>query len=54
MAKRKVAEIFGTMDYGPAPEAADNVKAWVESHGGTMGLFNNGKFEKPSGRKTLE
>ena len=52
--KRKVAEIFEKMDYGPAPESGDNVKAWVDSHGGSIGLFINNKFEKPEGRKSVQ
>ena len=37
MSKRKVSEIFSSMAYGPAPEAADSAKAWIESHGGAFG-----------------
>lgn len=52
MSKRKVSEIFSSMAYGPAPEAADSAKAWIESHGGAFGHFINGAFVKPKGRKT--
>ena len=54
MSKRKVSDIFETMDYGPAPESADAANAWLDTHGRTVGLFINNKFEKPNGRKTLE
>ena len=46
MSKRKVSEIFSSMAYGPAPEAADSAKAWIESHGGAFGHFINGAFVK--------
>ena len=52
--KRKVAEIFDTMAYGPAPEDSSLVDAWLDSHDRTMGLFINNQFEKPEGRKTLD
>ena len=54
MSKRKVAEIFETMAYGPAPEDSSSVEAWLESHGRTTGLFINNQFENPDGRKTYE
>ena len=54
MSKRKVAEIFETMAYGPAPEDSSNVQAWLDSHGRCTGLFINNKFESPEGRKTYE
>ena len=28
----KILEIFKTMEYGPAPEAPDAVKAWLDEH----------------------
>ena len=54
MLKRKVAEIFDTMAYGPAPEDSSLADAWLDSHDRTMGLFINNKFEKPEGRKMLD
>ncbi len=42
-----VAEIFETMDYGPAPEADAPVREWLERHQlGTFGHFINGEFTK--------
>ena len=52
MSKRSVAELFESMDYGPAPEASDNVQAWLDSHDRSLGLFINNEFVKPSGRQT--
>ncbi|XP_064627750.1 aldehyde dehydrogenase family 16 member A1-like [Lineus longissimus] len=54
ISKNSVAEIFDNMSYGPAPEAADAAKNWLESHGRKIGHFINGKFVNPEGRKTYE
>ncbi len=40
----KVAEIFETMEYGPAPESDDHAKAWIENRKGLYTPFINGKF----------
>ena len=50
----KVAAIFESLDYGPAPESAEIAKKWIESHGGTLGHFINGKWVKPNGRKLYD
>ncbi len=39
-----VREIFETLDYGPAPEAADVAEAWLERHGRRFGHFIGGRF----------
>lgn len=54
MSKRKVAEIFETMAYGPAPEDSSSAEAWLDSHDRLTGLFINNQFEKPEGRKLYE
>jgi aldehyde dehydrogenase (NAD+) len=41
-----VAEIFKTMDYGPAPESDAEARAWLAQHGGKFGHFVNGAFTK--------
>jgi aldehyde dehydrogenase (NAD+) len=41
-----VAEIFKTMDYGPAPESDAEARAWLARHGGRFGHFVNGAFTK--------
>jgi aldehyde dehydrogenase (NAD+) len=43
-----VKEIFATMEYGPAPENADFVNAWLEKHGRHFGHFINGRFVEGS------
>ncbi|MBV1867331.1 MAG: aldehyde dehydrogenase family protein [Marinosulfonomonas sp.] len=42
-----VSEIFETMDYGPAPEAAGEALAWLVDGGDKFGLFIDGDFTKP-------
>ncbi len=39
-----VAEIFETMEYGPAPEAAGPALAWLDRHDRTLGHFVDGVF----------
>jgi aldehyde dehydrogenase (NAD+) len=41
-----VAEIFETMEYGPAPESDAEARAWLARHGGRFGHFVNGAFTK--------
>ncbi|XP_044844837.1 aldehyde dehydrogenase family 16 member A1 [Mauremys mutica] len=44
--------IFGSMEYGPAPEGAGPAQAWLETHGRSFGHFVDGKWLKPEGRET--
>ena len=48
----KVAEIFETMEYGPAPEDDKPARAWIESRGGKFVSFINGKFVTPGDKPT--
>ena len=41
-----VAEIFKTMDYGPAPESDVEARAWLARHGAKFGHFVNGAWTK--------
>src|SRR3569833_3495637 len=43
----KIAEIFQSLDSGPAPESAEPALAWRASHGNKFGHFINGKWTKP-------
>ena len=43
----KIAEIFSSLDYGPAPESPEPALAWLASKGGKFGHFINGKWTKP-------
>ncbi|KAI8506700.1 hypothetical protein Bbelb_151410, partial [Branchiostoma belcheri] len=49
-----VPEIFESMDYGPAPESPDVVRAWLDKYDRSFGHFINGKWVKPEGRKTYQ
>ena len=42
-----VAEIFKTMEYGPAPESDAEARAWLKRHGAKFGHFVNGAWTKP-------
>lgn len=43
-----VTKIFKTMDYGPAPESADSVNAWLHDHKNKFGLFINNRWSTPA------
>ena len=43
-----VAEIFDSMDYGPAPENAAEALAWLVDQGSRFGHFIDGSFTAPS------
>ena len=44
-----ISEIFTSMEYGPAPEAAAPAREWIAEHDGKFGHFINGKWARPSG-----
>ncbi|MGV3651676.1 MAG: aldehyde dehydrogenase family protein, partial [Devosia sp.] len=44
----KIAEIFASLDYGPAPESAEQANAWLDAHGRTFGHFINGQWTSPA------
>jgi aldehyde dehydrogenase (NAD+) len=48
-----VAEIFETMEYGPAPEAAAPALKWIEERQ-PFGLFIDGDFRPPEGGKYFD
>jgi aldehyde dehydrogenase (NAD+) len=43
-----IAEIFETLEYGPAPESADPALAWLEERGREVLPFIGGEFRRPS------
>ena len=49
-----IAQIFESLEYGPAPEAASSVNSWLDEHSRDFGHFVNGKWVKPEGRKVYE
>jgi len=42
-----VAEIFDSMDYGPAPEGDGPARKWIADHGGKFGVFIDGQWVAP-------
>jgi len=42
-----VREIFETMEYGPAPESADDAMSWLADRGNAFGHFIGGTWTKP-------
>jgi aldehyde dehydrogenase (NAD+) len=48
-----VMEIFNTMEYGPAPEAAAPGLAWIQEHS-PFGLFINNQWVKPASGQYME
>jgi aldehyde dehydrogenase (NAD+) len=49
-----IAEIFETMDYGPAPESPAPALAWLEERGGVFGHFVGGDWREPSGKEWFD
>ena len=43
-----VAEIFETMEYGPAPESDKPAREWLAAHDGTFGHYVNGAWTTPA------
>ena len=50
--KPSVAEIFDSLEYGPAPESPAVAQAWLEDHERNFGHFINNQWVRPEGRKT--
>jgi len=50
----KVAEIFETMEYGPAPESADRAMEWLDARGRAFGHFIGGEFTDPGAGESFE
>jgi aldehyde dehydrogenase (NAD+) len=44
----KIADILTSMDYGPAPEANDHVRAWLKSHEPGFKHYIGGQFVAPA------
>ena len=49
-----VAEIFASMEYGPAPESDKIAQKWLEDHDRHFGHFINNQWVKPADRKVYE
>ena len=44
----KIAQIFETLDYGPAPESAAPAIEWLDAHGRNFGHFIDGAWTSPA------
>jgi len=49
-----VAEIYETMEYGPAPESASPALGWIAERGGELGLFIGGEWRQPASGAMFE
>ena len=49
-----VAELLGTLDYGPAPESRSEVDAWLEGHHRRFGHYIDGAWTFPKGAKSFK
>ena len=43
----KIAQIFQSLDYGPAPEGPEQAIAWLDSHSRKFGHFIDGQWTAP-------
>ncbi len=50
----KVAEVFETLEYGPAPESPANAEAWLDERGRAFGHFIGGAWTDPDPERTFE
>lgn len=49
-----LSELFKKMDYGPAPESAEAVNAWLSENNRKFGLLINNQWVFPKGNETLK
>jgi aldehyde dehydrogenase (NAD+) len=49
----KLSEVFMNMEYGPAPESASGVNAWLDAHDRNFGLMINNQWVHPPKAKTF-
>jgi aldehyde dehydrogenase (NAD+) len=50
----EIRSILDSMEYGPAPEDAKDVRAWLAAHEDGFGHFIGGKFTKPAKGASFE
>ena len=50
----KIAELFDSMEYGPAPEVADEARAWLEARARRFGHFIGGAWVEPGDGERFE
>jgi aldehyde dehydrogenase (NAD+) len=49
-----IAEIFESLEYGPAPESASPAVRWLDEHGRRTTLFIDGAWREPADGETFE
>ncbi len=49
-----VAEIFKTMNYGPAPESNETIKSWLQQHQQGFNLYINGEWLAPKPKQFFD
>jgi aldehyde dehydrogenase (NAD+) len=49
----RIAEIYETLEYGPAPESADHAEAWLGGHERRFALFIGGEWQDGSSGETF-
>ncbi|MBL4684990.1 MAG: aldehyde dehydrogenase family protein, partial [Nannocystaceae bacterium] len=49
-----VAEIFETMEYGPAPEGSGPAEQWLAAHNAKFGVFIDGQWVQPEGGRWFD
>ncbi len=50
----RIAELFETLEYGPAPESAASAEDWLQGHGHAFHHFIGGEWVKSDGGERLE
>src|SRR5215813_6807868 len=45
----QIAQLFETMDYGPAPEASNIALDWLKERGPKQQIYVNGRWQEPTG-----
>ena len=51
---KNIEKVFNNMEYGPAPENDDAVRAWLESHKKGFKHYINGKWVAPASKKYFD
>src|SRR4028119_1343799 len=49
-----IADIFETMQYGPAPESASPANAWLDAHNRRFGMYINGAWTEAADDRLFE
>jgi aldehyde dehydrogenase (NAD+) len=50
----RVADVFQTLEYGPAPESASLVQEWIAARSGGTQLFIAGKWVRPEASESFD